>query len=91
MIGIIMLIHSTKDLAQFYRDQRKQQHLSQTEIAQEIVIRQDTISKFELKPDNVRLDTVFRLLAALDIEMHLIPKEQLSSTDKSEKSWSEQW
>ena len=55
------------------------------------MIRQDTISKFELKPDNVRLDTVFRLLAALDIEMHLIPKEQLSSTDKSEKSWSEQW
>lgn len=78
-----MLIHSTTDLAQFYRDQRKQHHLSQTAIAQEVVIRQDTISKFELKPDNVRLDTVFRLLAALDIEMHLIPKGQLIPTDKS--------
>jgi len=86
-----MLIHSSTDLAQFYRDQRKQHHVSQAAIAQEIVIRQDTISKFELKPDNVRLDTVFRLLAALDIEMHLIPKEQLTSTDKPEKCWSEQW
>ena len=86
-----MLIHSTTDLAQFYRDQRKQHHLSQTEIAQEVVIRQDTISKFELKPDNVRLDTVFRLLAALDIEMHLIPKGQLISTDTPKKAWSEQW
>lgn len=86
-----MLIHSTTDLAQFYRDQRKQHRISQTAIAQEIAIRQDTISKFELKPDNVRLDTVFRLLAALNIEMHLIPKGQLISTDKPEKAWSEQW
>ena len=33
-----MLIHSTTDLAQFYRDQRKQHHLSQAAIAQEVVI-----------------------------------------------------
>ncbi len=60
-----MLIHSPSDLAQYYRDQRKLRGMSQATIAEEIAVRQDTVSKFELKPDNVRLETVFRLLAAL--------------------------
>jgi len=79
-----MLIHSPIDLAQYYRDQRKQQGLSQTAIAEEIAVRQDTVSKFELKPDNVRLDTLFRLLAALDMEIHIVPKGQ-------KKGWTEPW
>lgn len=85
-----MLIHSPTDLAQFYRDQRKRRGLSQSAVAQEIALRQDTVSKFELKPDNVRLDTLFRLLAALDLELHLVPKEQ-SGSDSSKSAWNEPW
>lgn len=79
-----MLIHSPSDLAQYYRDQRKLRGLSQAAIAEEVAVRQDTVSKFELKPDNVRLDTLFRLLAALDMEMHLAPRGQ-------KKGWTEPW
>lgn len=86
-----MLIHSPKDLAQYYRDQRKQQGLSQVLIAEEIALRQDTVSKFELKPDNVRLDTLFRLLAGLDMELHIVPKEQSTRVDHTQKNWTEQW
>ncbi len=86
-----MLIHSPTDLAQYYRDQRKQRGLSQTSIAEEVALRQDTISKFELKPDNVRLDTLFRLLAALDMEVHLVPKGQSLSVKGQKKGWTEQW
>ena len=71
-----MIIRSPSDLAQYYRDQRKQRNVSQTIIAEEVVMRQDTASKFENKPDNVRLDTLFRVLAALDLELHLVPKEE---------------
>ena len=86
-----MLIHSPADLAQYYRDQRKKQGVSQVTVAEEISVRQDTVSKFELKPDNVRLDTLFRLLAALDMEMHLVPKGQPIPVDSHKKGWTEQW
>jgi len=86
-----MLIHSPADLAQYYRDQRKQCGVSQVAVAEESAVRQDTVSKFELKPDNVRLDTLFRLLAALDMEMHLIPKGRSAPVDSHKKGWTEQW
>ena len=86
-----MLIHSPADLAQYYRDQRKQHGMSQVTVAEEIAVRQDTVSKFELKPDNVRLETLFRLLAALDMEMHLVPKGQPIPVDSNKKGWTEQW
>ena len=86
-----MLIHSPNALAQYYRDQRKQRNVSQTAIAEEIVIRQDTVSKFENKPDNVRLDTLFRLLAALDLELHIVPKAESMTEDEKEKGWVEKW
>jgi len=40
-------------------------------------MRQDAVSKVENKPDNVRLDTLFRLFVALDLALHLVPKEKL--------------
>lgn len=86
-----MLIHSSNDLAQYYRDQRKQRNISQTTIAEEIAIRQDTVSKFENKPENVRLDTLFRLLAALDLELHLVPREDSITEDDKKKGWAEKW
>jgi len=85
-----MLIHTPTDLANFYRDQRKLHRISQTTIAQEISLRQDTVSKFELKPDNVRLDTLFRLLSALNLELHLVPKGQ-SGSDSNKTGWNEPW
>ncbi|WP_321528506.1 helix-turn-helix domain-containing protein [Sedimenticola selenatireducens] len=85
-----MLIHSPKDLAAYYRDQRKARGLSQTEVAEEGVVRQDTVSKFETRPDNVRLETLFRLLSALDLEVHLVPKGE-SDVEGDKDQWSEPW
>ncbi|WP_275096666.1 helix-turn-helix domain-containing protein [Sedimenticola hydrogenitrophicus] len=85
-----MLIHSPKDLAAYYRDLRKARGLSQTEVAEEVVIRQDTVSKFETRPDNVRLDTLFRLLSALELEVHLVPKGE-SVVEGDKEQWSEPW
>lgn len=86
-----MLIHSPADLAQYYRDQRKQRGLSQVAVADETGVRQDTVSKFEIKPENVRMDTLFRLLAALDMEVHIVPKGQSPSVDDSKQGWAESW
>lgn len=91
-----MLIHSPAVLARYYRDQRKQRAVTQVDVAEDVAIRQDTVSKFELKPDNVRLDTLFRLLAALDLEMHIVPRGGTTpahgdKTNSENKGWTEQW
>lgn len=86
-----MLIHTPTDLAQFYRDQRKKQGLTQVAVADEVSVRQDTVSNFELKPENVRLDTLFRLLSALDMELHVVPKGQSPTSVGDEKGWTEPW
>jgi HTH-type transcriptional regulator/antitoxin HipB len=84
---MIVLIHSPQELARYYRDHRKQSELSQTMIGEEVGLRQDTVSKFENKPDNVRLETLFRLLSALDLELHLLPK----GSSGVENDWAEKW
>jgi HTH-type transcriptional regulator/antitoxin HipB len=86
-----MLIHSPNDLARQYRDLRKQRRISQSSIAAETALRQDTVSKFELKADNVRLDTLFRLLAALDLELHIESKAQPVNDEKEKSGWTESW
>lgn len=85
-----MLIHSPADLARFYRDQRKLQDMTQVAVAEGVGVRQDTVSQFELKPDNVRLETLFRLLAALDLELHLVAKGQ-AVDDRNKQGWREPW
>lgn len=87
----MMLIHSPSDLAQYFRDQRKKQGLTQVSVADEVSVRQDTVSKFELKPENVRLSTLFQLLSALDMELHVVPKEQSPTRLDTKKGWTEQW
>ncbi len=90
-----MLIHTPQQLAQFYRDQRKVRSRSQSVIAEETGLRQDTVSKFEISPDNSRIDTLFRLLAALDMELHVKPKSapetNAPETNSDASSWTQLW
>jgi len=86
-----MLIHTPKDLARYYRDQRRFRNISQTQIAEEVATRQDTVSKFENKPENVRIDTLFRLLSALELELHVYPKGESIQDNDNKNGWTEKW
>ncbi len=50
-----MLIHSSKELAEYLRDRRKRQKLSQAEIGDRVGIKQATISAFENNPEGTRM------------------------------------
>jgi HTH-type transcriptional regulator / antitoxin HipB len=69
-----MLIYSTQELAEFTRDYRKRKHLSQAEASDLVGLRQKTVSAFETRPDSTKLETIFKLLSALDLEIHVLPK-----------------
>jgi len=64
-------ITSQKDLGRVLRHFRKQLGLSQAQVGEKLNIRQATISSIESGSVNVGLETLFRLLSALGLEMHL--------------------
>jgi HTH-type transcriptional regulator / antitoxin HipB len=78
-----MLVTSPHQLAITVRDQRKQMQMSQADVADHVGLRQETISAFENKADRTKLDTLFRILAALNLEIHVVPRgTKVSAWDK---------
>ena len=71
-----MIIRSAKDLALYLNDKRKQLKMSQSAVGDLVGLKQDTISKFENSPDNSRIDTLFRILSALNLNISLVEKNQ---------------
>lgn len=83
-----MLIPSPKNLALFVGDQRKKLKLSQARAGDLVGLKQKTLSAFENNPEGSRIETLFRILSAMELEMHLIPKsEAMTKTQKGEPEW----
>ena len=85
-----MLITSPKQLAIHLRDDRKSKNLSQTKVADPVGLKQDTVSKFELNPETTSIQTLFRILSSLNLEMHIVQKsESIYSKvdDDDEEKW----
>lgn len=83
-----MKVTSARQLSYILQDQRKQQGQSQTVIARKVGLRQDTVSKFENTPEGTRLDTLFKLLSALELELEVKPRD---STPNAAEQWKEEW
>ena len=77
---------SPTSLGMILRSARKQKSLSQTEAGKSVGIDQPTMSKIERGESHARVDTLFRLLAALDMEMIVRPREK-----KSDMSEGDNW
>lgn len=76
-----MIIHTPKELALYIQQARKQKKLSQSLTASQVGLKQNTVSHFELAPQTTQLDTLFRILSAVGLEMHITPKQKNSSQE----------
>ncbi|EGQ9123367.1 helix-turn-helix domain-containing protein [Vibrio parahaemolyticus] len=85
-----MLITSPRQLAIHLRDERKHKNLSQTKVADPVGLKQDTVSKFELNPETTSIQTLFRILSSLNLEMHIVQKSE-SIYPKSNDDDGEEW
>jgi HTH-type transcriptional regulator/antitoxin HipB len=75
---------SPKNLGMILRAARKRKGLSQTEAGKSVGIDQPTMSKIERGESRARVDTLFRLLAALDMEMIVSPRERTSNINEGD-------
>ena len=83
-----MKVTSPALLAAAVRDQRKISKLTQAEAAKQVGIKQTTVSDFELRPESTKLETLFKLLSALDLELHVVKR---GSTLDDNKVWDRAW
>ena len=83
-----MLIHSPDDLAILAKNQRTKLQLTQEDVANLVGLKQKTISAIENNPENIRLSTLFRVLAALEMSMQLMPKNK---THQTQEQWDNEW
>ena len=83
-----MLIRSPSELALMVISQRKKLKLSQTDVAKRVGLKQQTVSAFENKPSSTKLETLFYILSAVELDMAALLKNE-SLTVK--KPWKEEW
>lgn len=72
------MIRSARQLGQLIQNARAQQNLSQQALADLIGTGQKTISSVENGNKGTKLETVFSLMAALDLDIHMTPRSKSS-------------
>ncbi|XKM14484.1 helix-turn-helix domain-containing protein [Orbaceae bacterium ac157xtp] len=80
-----MKITTSKMLANEIKNYRIKQNLTQSEVGKIIGIRQTTVSAFENTPDSTKLETLFKILYALDLEL------TVTKRGNSNNGWQEEW
>jgi HTH-type transcriptional regulator/antitoxin HipB len=81
---MIQKVFSPENLGQALRSERKQKGLSQKAVGHSVGMEQHTISKIEKGNPGTELNTLFRLLAALDLELTIQPRQKLSTESKGD-------
>jgi len=82
-----MFVRSPKELALLIANQRKKLKLSQAKVGQLVGLKQQTISEFEIRPDGTQIDTLFRILSALNLDIQLSAK----NVPVKKSKWKEEW
>lgn len=75
------IARSPKDVGNALRNARKANKLTQAELASRSGIWQRTISTIETSASGAKLDTIFDLLAALDLEIQIVPRSKMKPGD----------
>ncbi len=84
-----MKVTSAKQLSACIKDARRLQKQSQGKVASKVGIRQDTVSSFELNPESTKLETLFKILAALELSLDVKPRTD--PPDNLSSGWKEEW
>ena len=75
--------HTAKQLGQVLRSQRKAQKLTQKTAASIVGLLPKTISRLEQDTETATIESLFKLLSALDLELVIRSKSQ----EPADKGW----
>ncbi|MHA6958907.1 helix-turn-helix domain-containing protein [Proteus mirabilis] len=83
-----MKITTPSMLAAAIHDLRKQSKLTQAQTAEQVGLRQATVSEFENNPESTKLETLFKILASLELELHVVKRGKNLNEGKV---WNKEW
>jgi HTH-type transcriptional regulator/antitoxin HipB len=75
------LARTSKQLGSVIRRARKAQGLTQAQLGARTGVRQATISRIESGSPETKLETILRVVAALDLELRITPRSKGASAD----------
>ncbi|MDX1706636.1 helix-turn-helix domain-containing protein [Pseudidiomarina sp.] len=84
-----MNITRPEQLSTLVKDYRNKRGLTQANIAELVGIRVATVSNFENNPETCKLETVFKILAALNLKIDITTRNEVHNDDASQ--WNEGW
>lgn len=73
-----MTIRSSKELGAAIRLVRKAQKLNQADLASKTSLRQPLISDLENGTINATVDTILKVLAALELDLAVVPRRKVN-------------
>jgi len=84
-----MNITRPEQLSAFIKDYRSKNGLTQSDIAKRVGVRTATVSDFENKPQSCKLETFFKILAALDLSLGINTRAPEMKNESNQ--WNEEW
>jgi len=78
---MIDLARTPQQIGNLVRRARKKRGFSQTQLAEQAGVRQETISLIETGNPAARLETILAVLAALDLEFRIVARSKASPAD----------
>lgn len=85
------LISTSGQLSHALRSVRKTRGLSQDGAGKLVGLLPKTISSLENHPGSATIDSLIKLLSALELELMLVPKEANDSMNKNASHSKEEW
>jgi len=74
-------VRSSKDLGHALKRARLEKNLKQVDIANDTRVKQNAVSRLESGQSGVVVDLLFRILARLDLEIEIKPRQKTASQD----------
>lgn len=74
-LGVILLPEACANIIDQLIEQRKQQHLSQTELAKKANMTQSVIARIESKKTVPQIDTLMKIIMALGCTLEVVPRK----------------
>lgn len=82
---------SLQSLGHILRSARKRKGLTQKVVGTSVGIDQATLSTIERGESNLRIDTLFRLLAALEMDMAISPRDTSYRQEEEGEGEGDNW
>jgi HTH-type transcriptional regulator/antitoxin HipB len=88
------MIYSPQQLANQLKLIRTNNNWTQAEVAKRVGVKQATVSNFENEPDRCQLQTLFKIMQALQVSMAIVSNDNASrslSANSENKKEIEDW